>query len=68
MAASTHGKGTGNVIRFDNAAKYYAFGFRDGGKVTAVKVTCDGKVISAIIKGLCQLTDMAIRVITLIVI
>merc|ERR1712146_32989 len=40
-AAAYHGK-TG-VIRFNQAAKYYAFGFRDAGKVTTLTVRCDGK-------------------------
>ena len=45
QAAAYHGKGTGNQIKFANAAQYYAFGYRDGGKATRITMTCEGKSV-----------------------
>jgi hypothetical protein len=43
-AASYHSN-KGKYIFFANAAKYYAFGFRDAGKVTDLKMWCNGKLV-----------------------
>ena len=53
--------GTGNLIRFNKAAKYYAFGFRGLGdeKVTGVTVACDGKALSVVKTGLSLLLNTA---------
>ena len=51
--------GTGNLIRFNKTAKYYAFGFRDGGEVTGVTVTCGGKALSVVKTGLSLLINTA---------
>merc|ERR1712072_1198086 len=40
-AASYHSN-KGKIIYFANAAKYYAFGFRDAGKVTNLQMWCNG--------------------------
>ena len=42
-APSFHGR-TGE-IRFSKLARYYAFGFRDAGKVSNLVMTCDGQTV-----------------------
>jgi hypothetical protein len=43
-AASYHSN-KGKAIYFANAAKYYAFGFRDAGKVTNLVMWCNGNLV-----------------------